>query len=96
MNSQNDGLDEDDPEPDVLPGAGRAAHDLRLVREPPPADPPETRQQVLSRAVALMLVTWRLDRGPRQRDVARRSGVTQPQLSRLAPPTSPSGCGGPS
>lgn len=78
-----DVFDEDDPEPDVLPGAGWIAHDLSLDRPSPAELPMEAPHRILARAVAVVLATWRLDRGLRQREVARRLGISQPQLSRL-------------
>ncbi|MDO9407050.1 helix-turn-helix domain-containing protein [Patulibacter sp.] len=78
-----DVYDEDDPEPDVLPGGGWAAHDLSVVAPVVAARPTPTPDDVLRRAVATMLITWRLARGLSQREVARRIGVSQARLSRL-------------
>lgn len=86
-------IDEDDPEPDVLPGGGWAAHDLSARRGgprtsvpgPPHASipPAESADRTVARAVAGVLAVWRMHRGLRQRDAAPLLGVTQAQLSRL-------------
>lgn len=93
-------FDQDDPEPDVLPGGGWVSFDLSARQGPgrssdsgsPPAaaSPPltprphaETTDRTVARAVAGVLVVWRMHRGLRQRDVAPLFGVTQAQLSRL-------------